>query len=585
MEAKVSNFRGAVSAAIKISGVTLIAGKNEHGKSSVCEAVGAALTGHPVPLLVPGSKAGEYKALVTKKDAAIMVNGGQKGHVVVETAQGKATISWPACDFETEGAAPGASVFATGLIDPLELSDKQRAALLSDALGALPTREDLEAQLEEDEFRWDKSAPDDKNIVARIWKAIEIDGWDATHEEMKKHGAKLKGQWEEIVASVSEGKVKYGMAKAVDWKPEGWEDDLDEATDEKLYADVASAQANLEHEIGQGALGADEIARLKEVSAARPSDDDLAALQKAVDDAEDDYDAAVAERKKLPERVDDAGYLVLPCPHCDEPVQVKNRDGVSLIKPEKRPSDAEIKKIRMEIASADGVVGNKEMAVHRAKREYDEAKKRLADAIEADANLERASEGNDNGDKIAAAREALERAQRRMKMADAYQKAHRKHRQIFNNQIAIDALSPDGVRQKVLRKSLHRFNETYCKPLSRAAGWRQVMIDEDMLPTMAGRHWRLLCKSEQWRARAILQIALAKLDGSALVILDGADILDKRHRNGLFKMLTNIELPALVNMTMNKPEQVPDLAKAGVGRSYWIEEGSVDLIGTQEEAI
>ena len=50
-------------------------------------------------------------------------------------------------------------------------------------------------------------------------------------------------------------------------------------------------------------------------------------------------------------------------------------------------------------------------------------------------------------------------------------------------------------------------------------------------------------------------------------------MLDKRGRNGLFKALEVADVRALVCMTFSKREQVPDLAKAGLGRSYWIEGG------------
>lgn len=585
MRASIRNFRGAVSADITLSGITLLAGANGQGKSSVCEAVGAALTSHAIPLMKPGTKPGEYKPLFAKKDAAALINGGQKGSVTVETAQGKATVNWPDCEYETEGAAPGASVFAAHLIDPLELSDKERAALLSEALGALPGREDLENALRKAGFKWDEEAPEDKNVVARIWKSIEIDGWDHTHDEMKKHGAKLKGQWEECASKVSEERIKYGTTKAQDWTPEGWEEDLAKADFDKLYAEVASAKADLEHEFGSQALSADELQRLQQIVDARPSDEDLAAAKATVEEAEAAHQQALNEREKLPRRVDESGYTVWPCPHCGEKVQVKSDGGtMKVIAPEPRPTSAEIKDLRMKIADADGEVGNKEMAMGAARRKHRELKDALADAIEAEKKIEeRASAGSDEG-AVQAARERVETAERRLAMFEAWRECAKRHRAILNNQCAIDVLAPSGIRQQKLHKALTDFNEKYCKKLCRVAGWRQVSIDEEMLPTMAGRNWRLLCASEKWRARIVLQIALADLDKSSLVIFDGADILDKKNRNGLFKMLKEVNIPALVAMTMNKPEIVPDLQKAGMGRSYWIEDGSVDAIGEQEEA-
>jgi hypothetical protein len=73
--------------------------------------------------------------------------------------------------------------------------------------------------------------------------------------------------------------------------------------------------------------------------------------------------------------------------------------------------------------------------------------------------------------------------------------------------------------------------------------------------------------------RAIVQVAMAKLDGSDMVVLDAADVLDGTTRSGLFAMLEESGLPALVCMTLTRREQVPDLAASELGASYWIEDG------------
>jgi hypothetical protein len=66
---------------------------------------------------------------------------------------------------------------------------------------------------------------------------------------------------------------------------------------------------------------------------------------------------------------------------------------------------------------------------------------------------------------------------------------------------------------------------------------------------------------------------MAKLDGSDMVVLDAADVLDGTTRSGLFAMLEESGLDALVCLTLTRPEQCPDLAAADLGCSYWIEAG------------
>ena len=50
----------------------------------------------------------------------------------------------------------------------------------------------------------------------------------------------------------------------------------------------------------------------------------------------------------------------------------------------------------------------------------------------------------------------------------------------------------------------------------------------------------------------------ANLAGADLVVIDAADVLDGPTRSGLFSMLGEAELPAVVCMTLSRREQVPD---------------------------
>ena len=50
----------------------------------------------------------------------------------------------------------------------------------------------------------------------------------------------------------------------------------------------------------------------------------------------------------------------------------------------------------------------------------------------------------------------------------------------------------------------------------------------------------LCSESEQWRAQAALQLTVAALDGSGLVVLDRADVLDEPNRKGLGAALDRV---------------------------------------------
>ena len=83
----------------------------------------------------------------------------------------------------------------------------------------------------------------------------------------------------------------------------------------------------------------------------------------------------------------------------------------------------------------------------------------------------------------------------------------------------------------------------------------------------------------------MLQIAISVLDRSACVVLDAADILDSQGRNGLLMLLKKTERPAIVLMTVNKPELVPDLGKIGMGNAYWVDNGLVEQLYNNVEEV
>src|SRR5574341_617516 len=134
----VRSFARAERADLDVSTIALLAGPNENGKTSICLAAAAALTGQTVP--VDGIKKGSAGALVRTGDA----EGGAR----VKSAQGEAVVSWPNATRETTGTPPEASLYAAGLASIVDLDDKARANALAGYLpDAVPTREDLAAVL------------------------------------------------------------------------------------------------------------------------------------------------------------------------------------------------------------------------------------------------------------------------------------------------------------------------------------------------------------------------------------------------------------------------------------------------------
>ena len=133
----ITDFRGIEKADIEVTGLALVAGVNAAGKTSVCQASAAALTGNVTPL--HGLRKSEAGTLVR--------SGAPDGGVVVATADGTSQIRWPIAKMTTEGTPPQASAVAAGLESVATMSSGDRAKALMPYLKAEPTREDLAAAL------------------------------------------------------------------------------------------------------------------------------------------------------------------------------------------------------------------------------------------------------------------------------------------------------------------------------------------------------------------------------------------------------------------------------------------------------
>lgn len=556
MKISVSNFRGCERAIIEAAPVALIAGTNHSGKSSICLAVAAALTGSVIPYLKFG-KNGPVSSLL-KSQAGILVRAGMdKGAVSVESGTGKMTVTWPNLECKSEGQPPYASIYATGLLSIVDLDDKARSAALSNLLSTVPTKEDLAESLPEIS----------SEKIEKIWDAISINGWDHAHNAVRERGAVLKGQWEGVTSG-----ERYGATKAAGWIPSGWDEALAGSSEDALAADVAKAKRDLETMIADTATSEAEAAHLKQTIA---DAENLPDLTKDCAKARKEHEEATAARNALPPLLKDAETC--KCPHCQkEVVVIQSRKGYELREPDKGIGKAEYEKRGKALDAAIAVVMKKSQALqaieqniakHNALREMAGRAKTKLTEIEA-AAAKRPSETAINE-----AREAVRIAEDRLRMFTSKTGADRLHASIERNQLVIDVLTADGLRKRKLVRALDEFN-AFLKTLTDKAGFRPVSVDEDMNIRLGGRLYALLSASEQYRVRAVFQIALAVKDGSSVVILDGADILDTPGRNGLFVLLPwCTTLRVIVGMTYNKPEQVPDLSALGIGESFWIDDG------------
>ncbi len=556
---RLRDFRGCERADVECAPIALVAGRNAAGKSSLAQAAGAALYSETLPL-----------AGLTKGSAGLLVKSGASAATVeIKSETGSTRIAWPACQGSAQGQPPHASDCAAGLASIASVPAKDRARVLGALLHADPTREDLAAALADVDLAG--AEPGGDKVVEAVWQLIENQGWDGAHILRKEKGAELKGRWRQVTGA------NYGSRVAATWNPANWadlEDDFAWVSENDLAAAVARAKDVHEKAIAATAVSAAERETLTAAAGQVDRHRQIFADAEAVDrSAAEQLTAAQTARARLP--LAPAADPGLACPHCGEKVVVvvgDLADGWRLEKPN-AVSPTELHKRRQAIAEADGLLSRRVGDRAAARTALDTARRTLDEVLGAAARLQAMPAADKKAGDVAAAKAALELAQRRWAAFQQKVQADDLYQKIAGNDLVLDILAGDGLRGKKLGRVLDVFNRTQLQELADAAGWAPVTVDAEMTLAYGGRPYALLSTSEQYRVRAVLQLAIARLDGSDMVVLDAADVLDGTTRSGLFAMLEEAGLPALVCMTLTRREQVPDLAAAGLGASYWLEDG------------
>ena len=545
---RVRDFRGCEAAEIELDPIALVAGRNANGKSSLAAAAGALLTGNSRPLgrnVAPAA----YVREGTKEAAAYLKGEGGMVH-----------IEWPGAGVTADGTPPRASAYAAELASIVDFSAPDRAKVLSQYLHADPDRADLAAALTEVDLGAD-------SVVSAVWQLIEDHGFDGAHSIRRDKGVELKAAWRGIT------KQNYGSRIGVTWAPAGWTLDLNTATEADLLAAVAQTKHEHEQAIGAAAVS---LARRQELEAeAAQLDARKDALREAEAAAElraRERDHARDIRAALPPGNVDGG---MPCPHCGAFVVLRriNVAESRLEKAEIVPQD-ELKARQMAIADADGQLSNLEGQVRAADQAVEQARARMQMSAEAANKLAQFPAAAGDAKPTEATGQAVITSEARLVAWRAKNQADWTHVQIAGNEKLLEILSPDGLRAKKLARVLDLFN-TQLAEYARFADWAPVTIAGDISVSYGGRPYELLSTSEQYRTRILLQISFAILDKSDMVVIDAADVLDGPTRGGLFALLEEVGISALVCMTLSRREQVPDLDAAGIGKSYWIEGGTV----------
>ena len=568
MRIEIRNVLGVDRADIDIGGVTLLAGLNFAGKTSILRAIAAAASADSCPVHHADSTQEKPKPAFKKKDYKQFVRlGADRASVIISTKRGRSKVEWPAGDVTTEGTPPYCTPYAAGILQYGNLSDEAKQAFLHRLLKAEPAYGDFEAEAKDRGFGDNADSNDPKkNAILRVWKQVEEYGWDQTILAATNQGRQLKIGWENTT-----GLGRWGAKKGDAYRPENLTDEALTIDMQILVALQEEAAVAVEAAVASTAVEAHERAGLEETIKAGAGVK-ISTFRMAVDDAEAKLTKARGALDALPPNK----YSSLPCPHCGEAISLVrvNAAETKIEKAEKPPSSAELKERSAAASRAAGEVAGAEAHLVEVKFALEAGEAAVAGATKAQARLA------GSGDKTGA--EALEEARlahvEAAGMLDSrrkYDAAHESHRAILNNEKWQAILAPDGVRRTILLRRLKPFNDRLsemCRTASlgtiRVRGDRTVEMETDrgVLP------YPLLSGTEQLLCDSFVQIGIAENDGSELVIIDRFDLLDGPNRTSILKLLVNIDIPCILGCTFSS-ESLPPRLPQNIGKTYWVSEG------------
>lgn len=547
MHIHIQNYRGISEAKIEIEPkkITLVAGKNYSGKTSIAQAIAAVLTQTPIP--IQG---------ITKANAPRLVHSGSfNGQIdIIAEDKSAASVIWPESKFVAKGGFKRISKIAAGMESVLLMDKNERTKFLTELIGSAPTKQDLENEFKKLGI---------ENLLEKVWTNIQGCDWDSSYNHAKEVGAKLKGGWETITGD------NYGSQKALNWVPKSWEPDLEGAKTEALQKEVTenrkivesaiSQTAVIEHDLEKFTL---EAAKISEYETKEKEITTKLELHKKM------VDGVAENLKKLPPP-DKTGPSQL-CPSCKTSLMVGS-DGVIIKAPTMLTKEAK-EGIRVQRTQLSAQLDNIAKKVLEVETEFTKNQRALILAREAKAQLAMAKPQSTNTTDIESSRSKLARAESRLQAHEAKTKAESVAMSIAQNHSLCEVLSPAGLRKVKLATMLCKL-QNGITAICNAAKWGNVSITPEMEITYNGMPIILCSASETFIAGITLQISTALMNKDEIVIIDGADILDSRGRNGLFTVLNAHKMGALVCMTINAKENMPDLSKIG-GKGYWVENES-----------
>ncbi|MBF0098935.1 MAG: AAA family ATPase [Magnetococcales bacterium] len=636
MTLSIENFGGIEAAALAINpGLTLLSGANGAGKTTVLRALASCLRSDTVmPILLDDGK----EALL-KKESHLLVRG-RSGSVTLSSGQGSRRVTWPSNTSKGTGVFPGQvapSRMALGLIDWMAMPQAVRIKTLLETAAKNPslsstiTREDLDRAVAGERL--------DPAMIDWAWQVISGHGFDVAHSEATRFLSESTGGWRATTREAyGEEKAKSYLPPG--WEADlvsATQESLQQEVQARRQAveqaianqSVGAAEAVRIEAVANTPLP--DMATLETALAkARISNSDVitglqAKLPLLQQEPQSIIDArlAVANCKsrikflqaEMAALQSGAPRIDGHCPGCGIALAVHDRGAggaptrYGLSFPEGTAVDpSQIDRLSAEIDELTAEAGKQEsaisahsrsvseqvatiqkelshaqeaqrQAVHAAEQGINTAKRQMAEISAAQNRLAeiRAKGTGVSAEEILNLRQASSRSETRLKAWEIKQAADRYAEDARQFAVIKEITAPAGLRKAKMDTALAGLNGR-CAELSAIANWGTVSLTSDADLHYAGRPYVVCSAAEQYRCRVTMQVLLAVIEQSPILLLDGTDILDSAGRLGMVKLLRSTGIPTVLAMTAKR-----DYASALTtlfDTIFWVQGGQVTQIST-----
>ncbi|MBF0341057.1 MAG: AAA family ATPase [Magnetococcales bacterium] len=624
----IENFGGITAATLSLyPGLTLVAGANGASKTTILRAIAACSRADTViPIVRDG------RDVLLKKDSGLLVRG-KSGSATLAGAHGSRRVVWPSNGSKGTGPFdPVPSRMALGLIDWMATPQVDRLRLMMDVATLDPTittaitRANLDQAVAVEQL--------DSAIVDWAWQVITNNGFDAAHAEASKAMTESTGSWKATThEAYGEEKAKIYLPQG--WEPdlatatqEGLKQTIHlarTAVDHAIANQAMDAAETVRIGTLAGAPMPDMAGLEKELAAAHSSyASEIADAQQALLNLQQEPQAIIEARNAMgvdTRRVTDlqnemaamqsgAPRVNGACPWCEQPVFVtdggpthgQNRyrlnkpAGTQLDQTRVDTLNKQIAALRQGIEKSNAVVvahvkhvadrkgvlqndlnqdlENRQRAVKSVEARINAAKRQMADITSAKSRLAeiQAKSGGIPAERLATLRQELARAEARWRAWDIKVNADRYAEDARQFGVIKKVTAPGGLRQSKMDGALSGLNAR-CAALSAIAQWGPVSLEADGDLFYAGRPLIICSRAEQYRCRITIQVMLATLETSPILLIDDADVLDANGRMGLVNMLRSTGISTLIAMTAKRDyaEAVATLFDS----TLWVEGGIV----------